>query len=267
MKPTGALRLAQAPLERRYAVAGEPAVGLDLGLPRPPRSDPAVDPARAEPLEVGPEPTHSGEVVLELRELDLELALGAARVVGEDVEDDRRAVDHRHAERLLEVALLAWHELVIARHEVGAGVGDRPPQLGQLSAAEVAVGIGALPALDKLTGDRHAGRPQQLAQLAQIRFARGGRDAQGPLPRPPIGYPLAVSSFRHAAVSVSIHCVQSRPRMESRPRRLYPAASGSRRRSTGGRTPRLENSSGTALPGSTTTPSSGSPSQEAWPTA
>ena len=62
-----------------------------------------------------PQPAHAREVVLELGQLDLELALGRVGVVGEDVEDDRGAVDHRHVERLLEVALLARAELVVDR--------------------------------------------------------------------------------------------------------------------------------------------------------
>ena len=77
--------------------------------------------ARPEPLEVRPQAAHPREVVLELRELDLELALGAVRVRGEDVEDDRRAVDHRDPERRLEVALLARRELVVAGDEVRVG--------------------------------------------------------------------------------------------------------------------------------------------------
>jgi hypothetical protein len=53
-----------------------------------------------------------------LRELHLELARGAVGVVGEDVEDHRGAIDHGNAEGRLQVSLLAWHELVVARHEV-----------------------------------------------------------------------------------------------------------------------------------------------------
>ena len=49
--------------------------------------------AAAEALEVLPLPAHPRQVVLELRELDLELALGADGVLGEDVEDQLRAVD------------------------------------------------------------------------------------------------------------------------------------------------------------------------------
>ena len=45
-----------------------------------------------------PHAPHAREVVLELRELDLELALGAARVLGEDVEDQLRPVDDARVE-------------------------------------------------------------------------------------------------------------------------------------------------------------------------
>ena len=70
---------------------------------------------------MGPQAAHPREVVLELRELDLELALGGVGVVGEDVEDHRGAVDHGHAERLLEVALLARRQLVVDGDQVGVG--------------------------------------------------------------------------------------------------------------------------------------------------
>ena len=99
--------VAELALQRRDPVARQPAVGLDLRLARSAGADAAVDAPGAEPLEVRPQAAHPREVVLELRELDLELALGGVRVRGEDVEDDRGPVDHREAERRLEVALLA----------------------------------------------------------------------------------------------------------------------------------------------------------------
>ena len=67
---------------------------------------PRVPTAAAEALEVLPHAPHARQVVLELRELDLELPLGARRVLGEDVEDQLRPVDHARVERVLEVALL-----------------------------------------------------------------------------------------------------------------------------------------------------------------
>ena len=45
--------------------------------------------------------------VLQLRELDLELAFEAARALREDVEDEAVAVEHAPLDELLEVALLA----------------------------------------------------------------------------------------------------------------------------------------------------------------
>ena len=166
------LRLAQAAPQRRDAVARQPAVGLDLRLARAPGADAAVHAAGAEALEVRPQAAHAREVVLELRELHLELALGRAGVVGEDVEDDRRAVDHRHAELLLEVALLARQQLVVHRDQVGVRLLHGLLQLGELAAAEVAVRIRALAALDHLARDRHAGGAEQLTQLGEVGIAR-----------------------------------------------------------------------------------------------
>ena len=102
-------------------------------VPMPPSIRPG-----AEPLEVRPQAAHPREVVLELRQLDLELALGAVRVRGEDVEDDRGAVDHRQPERRLEVALLARRELVVAGDEVRVRARELGLQLLELAGAEVA---------------------------------------------------------------------------------------------------------------------------------
>ena len=116
-----------------------------------------------------PQPAHAGQVVLELGQLDLELALGGVGVVGEDVEDDRGAVDHGHVERLLEVALLARLELVVAGHDVRAGLLDRLLELRELALAEVAVGIGRRAPLAQLPRDGDAGGAQQLLELGEIR--------------------------------------------------------------------------------------------------
>jgi hypothetical protein len=86
-------------------------------------------------------------------------------VVGEDVEDDRRAVDHRDAELLLQVALLPREQLVVHGDQVRVGVLRRLLQLGQLAAAEVAVRIRPLAPLDHLARDRHAGGAKELAKL------------------------------------------------------------------------------------------------------
>ena len=164
-------------LQRRDPVAGQTAVGLDLGLARAPGADPAVDTSRAEALEVRPQPPHPREVVLELRELDLELALGGVSMRGEDVEDDRRPVDHRDAERGLEVALLAGRELVVAGDEVGVYARQVGLQLLELARAEVGVRVRALTALDQLADAGDPRRPQEFVQLREIIVVPSGRAA------------------------------------------------------------------------------------------
>ena len=138
-----------------------------------------------------PEPPHAREVVLELRQLDLQLALGAVRVVGEDVEDHRGAVDHRHAQLGFEIAFLARRQLVVGRDEVGVGPADRALELVELAAAQVAVGVGIVAVLDQLARGRDAGGAQQLLELGQrvlVRARRSRVDAhdQRPLARAPV---------------------------------------------------------------------------------
>ncbi len=159
----GALHMLQTTAQRGDAVAGQAPVGLDLGLPRSTRADPA-----AEALQVGPQAAHAREVVLQLGQLDLQLALGAGGVRGEDVEDDGRAIDDRHAERLLEVALLACAQLVVAGDHVRVALMRGLLGLGHLARAEVGVRVRLLAALDHLPHDFHAGRAQQLVQLLEI---------------------------------------------------------------------------------------------------
>ena len=113
-------------------------------------------------------------------------------MLGEDVEDHGGAVDHRHAERLLEVALLARLELVVGNHHVGVGLLDRLLQLRQLALAEVAVRIGLRAALVKVAGHRHAGGAQQLAQLRELGLLRPGGDQEGALAGSRVADALAV---------------------------------------------------------------------------
>ena len=206
------LRAAKAAPERRDAVPCQAAVRLDLRLARAPGAD-----AGAEPLEVRPEAAHAGEVVLELGQLDLELALRRAGVVGEDVEDDRRAVDHRHVELLLHVALLARQQLVVAGHQVRPRGFDLALHLVELASPQIAVWVRAVAPLHDLPGHRHAGGAQQLAQLRQIGLARGRGDAESALACPLVANALAVAGLAVAAVPASVHPVKSRPRVLRRP--------------------------------------------------
>ena len=153
-------------LERRDPVAGESAVGLDLRFARAPGPD-----AATESFEVGPQTAHPREVVFELRQLDLKLALSGVRVRGEDVEDDRRAVDHGYAQRLLEVSFLARRELVVTGDEVRVCAAQVGLQLVDLSGAEVRVRVRQIALLDELADRDDPGRQQQLTELVELLLA------------------------------------------------------------------------------------------------
>ena len=82
--------------------------------------------------------------VLQLRELDLELALEAAGALREDVEDEAVAIEHAAPDELLEIALLAGRERMIDQDDVRlSGNGGLAELLGLAAADEVARHRGA----------------------------------------------------------------------------------------------------------------------------
>ncbi len=126
------------------AVADEPSIDLELRLAL---AEPAAD-ASAGLLahEVAPHPAQAREHVLELRELDLEPPLPGLGVAAEDVEDERRAVDHLHglAQGPLEVALLGGGELLVEDHDVHVERLHGLLELQHLARADEGLGHGAV---------------------------------------------------------------------------------------------------------------------------
>ena len=96
---------------------------------------PRVPTPPSEALEVLPHAAHAREVVFELGELDLELALRTAGVLREDVEDELRAVDHACLQRVLERTLLRRRELVVHEQDLGPRFGIGALELAQFSLA------------------------------------------------------------------------------------------------------------------------------------
>jgi hypothetical protein len=154
---------------------------------------------------VRPQAAHAGHVVLELGELDLQLALGRVRVAGEDVEDHRGAVEHRQVELGLEVALLARGQLVVGHHQIGVRGLQQRLELGDLARPEVEVGVRLVADLHYVADRGHAGRAQELAQLGQVVRLRRRRDDEGTLPRPSGALRRCVAGLGPAAVSGLLH--------------------------------------------------------------
>src|SRR5581483_1490209 len=84
----GPLDVLEPARQLRDPLADAPAIDFELRLPRSARPD-----AAAEAREVRPLPREPRPEILELRELDLHLALEAPRALREDVEDQRAPVD------------------------------------------------------------------------------------------------------------------------------------------------------------------------------
>ena len=114
-----------------------------------------------------------GQAVAQQGQLDLGPALGGPGVLGEDVEDHRRAVDGRPAQDLLQVALLGRREVVVEDHGVGVdGQADRQELLG-LAPAEVGGRVGRGPPLDDPVHHVGAGRVHQQRQLVETGLGGG----------------------------------------------------------------------------------------------
>ena len=116
-----------------------------------------------------PQPTHAREVVLELRELDLELALGGDRVLREDVEDELRAVDDARLQCVLQPSLLRGSELAVHDQHLGACFCVRGLQLLELALADVRAGVRRGTVLNELADGVDPRRPGQRVELGELR--------------------------------------------------------------------------------------------------
>src|SRR6185503_7610108 len=163
-------QILQPPPQERDPAPGDAAVGLELRLPGTACPDSRAERAHAsaEALEVLPHAAHPWEVVLQLRELDLKLALGAPRMLGEDVEDQLSPVDDPCLECVLERPLLGRLELVVHEEHLGPRLLVGALQLLQLSFADVGARLGPGPMLHELVDrldERCPGEPSKLGQL------------------------------------------------------------------------------------------------------
>ena len=98
----------QAAAQLRHALTDAAAVHLQLGFTRAAGADAARQPRQHQTLA-----DQTGGLVLQLRQLHLQLALRAGGPLGEDVQDQRGAVHHLHVEDILQVAHLDARQLLV----------------------------------------------------------------------------------------------------------------------------------------------------------
>ena len=83
-------------------------VYLQLGLAWPARTDAAAKAGQNQAL-----PSQAWQVILELCQLDLQLALTRAGPLGKDIQDQSRTVNDLDAEDLFQIMLLGRRQLIV----------------------------------------------------------------------------------------------------------------------------------------------------------
>ena len=95
-------------------------------------------------------------------------------MLGEDVQDQRGAVDDLHLDRLLQRGELGRAQLTIADDGVGAGGDDHVAQFLRLAGTDVGGGVGLVAALDESLEHLGAGRLGERGQLGEAGVGVGG---------------------------------------------------------------------------------------------
>ncbi len=168
----GLVELIEVALELGDPPQDAPAVDLELGLTGTPGAD-----ARALLAELDAATAQAGEAVAQLRELHLQHALLAGGVLGEDVEDQRDAVDDVALEQRLEVALLRGRQLVVEHHDVDVERVGELAQLRGLALADVGRGVGPVAALELAldrVGTRGVDEERELVERLLRLLGRAG---------------------------------------------------------------------------------------------
>jgi hypothetical protein len=105
--------------------------------------------------------------MLELRDLDLQLALAALGALGKDLQDEQFAVEDRHVQRPFEVALLRRAQRHVEDGDARTAVGDARSQFLDLAAAQIEGSVGTVAPRTEFADDGEARRCDQLPRLVQ----------------------------------------------------------------------------------------------------
>ena len=158
-------------LQGLHAFAGFSAVHFEFRFARPAAADAAREAAHG-----GVFVDEFGEIVFELGEFDLELSVDGFCALGEDVEDELRAIEDFVRERLGDDARLRRGEFAIEDDEFGVIVEGMKLDLLQFPRTDEAFGVGRFSALFDDAHDVDAGRSAQFehffAPFAGVFFAQ-----------------------------------------------------------------------------------------------
>jgi hypothetical protein len=121
----------------------------------------------AQPRQGGTHPHQARQEVLQLGELDLQLAFLCARPPGKNVENQLRPVDHFPVNRILDLSQLRGCQLIVEYDHVDVHLGARRSQRHNLSGTQKGrrIGLGSL--LQNAEDDNSAGRFGQACKLVE----------------------------------------------------------------------------------------------------
>ena len=152
-------------MQRSDALPDPAPIYLELALARAARSDPA-----AEPGEVGAGTDQIRLTITQLRQLDRKLSFAAARVAGEDVENQHRPIYDRQRNDRLEVLALPRPQIVEHEEQIGRFVLGSLGDLVRLSAADERRRVGRIaPLNDAFDNPRPRGARQRF-ELGELRL-------------------------------------------------------------------------------------------------
>ena len=191
-------------LEPRDAVAHAPAIGLELRLAGAAPAD-AAHQARERDVGALGQPRQQ---VLELRELHLELAVGGARALREDVEDQLGAVDHAQLEPLGEVARLGRREVLIEDHQIDVALEGADHEVLEPARADQELAVDLRPVLGDDVHHVDARAARELAQLVELALEVGGPAARGHRDE---DRALAFSDFARAVLARELFLARADP--------------------------------------------------------
>ena len=131
-----ALYLVQFAGDFRDAAADAAAIHFQLGFARPARADAAAQTGHHHTQARQPR-----QLVLHLRQLDLQLALARRGAHGENIQNQRRAVHHAAADDLLQIAHLRARQFVVHDQQIDIRALHHQGNIPRFARADVGAGV------------------------------------------------------------------------------------------------------------------------------
>src|SRR6185312_6809714 len=107
--------------------------------------------------QVAPKPSQAREQMLELREFNLQLAFARASALRENIENQRRAIEHLGIENLFQVAALRGGKFVVENYRVHVEALALRGEFIRFAFADEGRGVGGFEFLHAIADDFAAG--------------------------------------------------------------------------------------------------------------